>query len=222
MVDQEVARIARDRVQIEIAEQTARIKGEIERIKSEMSARGGFRSGWTLKRITDICADAVKSRVQLVWQTYFRFLTTSGISYSDTLANELKELVSYHLPEKLSDLKGYVKQNADLIGSPNLFDKLASELDSARSAALTKVGTEIDLFVHALRKKQEMKIEGETSTVVNIYSPVGSIQTGDYAISNVTQNLARLSQFAPQKRSFLGICLLETIDFTGVDFKNGL
>lgn len=65
MVDQEVARIARDRVQIEIAEQTARIKGEIERIKSEMSARGGFRSGWTLKRITDICADAVKSRVQL-------------------------------------------------------------------------------------------------------------------------------------------------------------
>jgi hypothetical protein len=189
MVDQEIIRIARDRTQLEIAEQNARIKEEIERIKAEMSARGTLHSSMTLKRITDICADAVKTRGQLAWQTYFRFLTTAGISHSDILANKLKELVSYHLPEQLGDLKGYVKQNADLVGSPNLFDGLAHELDKARAATLAKVGTEIDLFVHSLRKKEEMKIEGKSSTVVNIYSPVGSIQTGDYATANVTQHL---------------------------------
>ncbi len=189
MVDQEIIRIARNRTQIEISEQNARIKEEIERIKAEMSARGTLHSSMTLKRITDICADAVKTRGQLTWQTYFRFLTTAGISHSDTLANELKELVSYHLPEQLGDLKGYVKQNADLVGSPNLFDRLAHELDKARAVTLAKVGTEIDLFVHSLRKKEEMKIEGKNSTVVNIYSPVGSIQTGDYATANVTQHL---------------------------------
>ena len=189
MVDQEIVRIARDRTQLEIAEQSARIREEIERLKAEMNARGVLRSGLTLKRIADICADAIKSRGQLAWQIYFRFLTTSGISHSDTLANELKELVSYHLPEKLGDLKGYVKQNADLVGSPNLYDRLAPELDTARAATLAKVGTEIDLFVHSLRKKEEMKSEGNNSTVVNIYSPVGSIQTGDYAIAHVTQHL---------------------------------
>lgn len=189
MVDQKIVRIARERAQLEIVEQTARLKEDIERVKAEMSARGVLCSGMTLKRITGICVDAVKIRVQLVWQIYFRFLTTSGISYSDTLANELKELVSYHLPEKLGDLKGYVRQISALIRSPNLFDKVAPELDSARAAALAKIVTEIDLFVHALRKKYEIKTEGESSTIFNIYSPVGSIQTGEYSISNVTQSL---------------------------------
>lgn len=189
MVNQEIIRIARDRTQLEIAEQNARIEEEIERIKAEMSAKGLFHSSMTLARITDICADAVKTRGQLAWQTYFRFLTTAGISYSDTLADELKELVSYHLPEKLSDLKGYVKQNTNLVGQSDLFDCLALELGKARAATLAKVGTEIDLFVHSLRKKEEMKSEGKSATIVNIYSPVGSVQTGDYSTANVTQHL---------------------------------
>jgi hypothetical protein len=189
MVDQEIVRIARDRVQLEIAEQNARLREEIERIKADMSAHGVLRSGTTLKRITDICVDAVKTRGQIAWQTYYRFLTTAGISYSNSLANELKDLVSYHLPEKLGDLKGYVKQHTDLLGSPNLFDRLAHELDTARVATLAKMGTEIDLFVHSLHKKEQMKRQGSGATVVNIYSPVGSIQTGDYTIAHVSQHL---------------------------------
>jgi hypothetical protein len=63
------------------------------------------------------------------------------------------------------------------------------ELDSAKNQALAKVGTEIDLFVHALKKKEAVETNGTSSTVFNIYSPVGSIQTGDSSIANVTQNI---------------------------------
>lgn len=189
MINQEVKWIARERVELEVAEQTARLNEEIEHIKEEMHARGLHSSGMTLKRITEACVYAVRNRAHLVWQTYFRFLTITGISYSNTLTNELKDLVSGHLPEELEDLKGYVKQNADLIGFSNLFDSMAPELDSARVAVLAKIGTEIDLFVHALRRQQEVKVGGEAPTVFNIYSPVGSIQTGSYATANVSQNL---------------------------------
>lgn len=81
-----------------------------------------------------------------------------------------------------------VKRNSGSRGMPDSFNYAVSRFDAARSAALKKVGTEIDLFVYALQKKQGTRTGGE-APVFNIYSPVGSIQTGDHSISNVTQNL---------------------------------
>lgn len=188
MIDQEILKIAYDRVRIEIGEQNKNLRTEIDRVKAEMAGRG-LRSGMTIKRISDLCIDAVKNRAQLVWQTLFRFITTTGISYSEGLSEELKGLVAQHLPEKLGDLRGYIKQGAEIAGSPDQKDRYSQELDVARRGALAKVGTEIDLFVHSLRRKMESKSEEKTSAVFNIYSPVGSIQTGDNAIANVTQNI---------------------------------
>lgn len=189
MIDREIIKIARDRICIEIREQNNRLRDEIQRIKAEMSSRGVLHSGMTIKRVTDLCIETVKGRAQLVWQTLFRFITTTGISYTEELSKELKVLVAQHLPQKLDDLRGYIRQTAEFMGSANLHERFGQELDNARSQALEKVGTEIDLFVHSLRKKVEAEASDSSSTVFNIYSPVGSIQTGDNSITNVTQNL---------------------------------
>lgn len=189
MIDGEIIKIAHDRIRIEIGEQNNRLRTEIERIKAEMTGRGVLRSGMTIKRVSDLCIETVKNRAQLVWQTLFRFITTTGISYTEELSEELKGLVAQHLPEKLGSLRGYIEQTAKLAGSPDLHERFGQELDNARNQALDKVGTEIDLFVHSLRKKIEAEANGFPSTAFNIYSPVGSIQTGDNSIANVTQNL---------------------------------
>ena len=55
--------------------------------------------------------------------------------------------------------------------------------------AIKKVGTEIDLFVQSLRKKAAEQKNESSSTIFNIYSPVGSIQTGDGSIANITQSI---------------------------------
>ena len=189
MIDQEIIKIAHDRIRIEIGEQNNTLHREIDRIKAEMVGRGSLRSGMTIKRVSDLCIETVKNRAQLVWQTLFRFITTTGISYSEKLSEELKGLVAQHLPENLGDLKGHIEQITELAGSPNLHEKFGQGLYSARNQALAKVGTEIDLFVHSLKKKAEAESNGASSTVFNIYSPVGSIQTGDSSIANVTQNI---------------------------------
>lgn len=189
MIDREIMKIAHDRICIEIREQNNRLRAEIQRIKAEMSSRGVLHSGMTIKRVTDLCIETVKGRAQLVWQTLFRFITTTGISYTEELSKELKDLVAQHLPQKLDDLRGYIRQTAKLMGSANLHERFGQELDNARSQALEKVGTQIDLFVHSLRKKVEAEASDSSSTVFNIYSPVGSIQTGNNSIASVTQNL---------------------------------
>lgn len=150
MADEEIKKIAHDRIRLEIGEQNNNLCIEIDRIKAEMSAKGLLRSGAIIKRVTDLCAETTKNRAQLVWQTLFRFITTTGISYSEDLPEELKGIVAQYLPEKLDDLRGQIKKITEIAGSPNLFERMEQELDKARTRALAKVGTEIDLFVHAL------------------------------------------------------------------------
>jgi hypothetical protein len=189
MIDQEVEKIANDRVRIEIGEQNRRLRSEIERIKREMNFRGMLHSSTTITSVTSLCVYTLKNRAQLVWQTLFRFITTAGISYSPELADELKGWVAQYLPEKIGDLKGYIKQTAEMTGFLRLHERLGKGLDDGRKQALDKVGTEIDLFVHSLKKNAEA-VKGEaTSNVFNMYSPMGSIQTGDTSIANVTQNI---------------------------------
>ena len=189
MIDEKIIKIANDRIRIEIDEQNNNLRKEIERIKAEMSGRGVWRSSMTIKRVTDLCVETVKNRAQLVWQTLFRFITTPDISYSEDLLDELKHLVAQHLQEQLYDLEGYVKQTAQISGSPNFHERMAQELHDARNQALAKVGTEIDLFVHSLKKKSDAEPNGTSALIFNIYSPVGSIQTGDSSVANVTQNI---------------------------------
>jgi len=190
MIEKEIIEIANDRIRIEIGEQNNKLSREIDRIKSEMAARGMFHSSVMITRVSDLCIETVKNRAQLIWQTLFRFITTTGISYSEELSEELKSLVANNLPEKLGDLRGHINNTAKLARSPNLEVKLDHGLDRARNQALAKVGTEIDLFVHSLRKKAAANNKNESSPMVfNIYSPVGSIQTGDNSIANITQNI---------------------------------
>ncbi len=189
MVDEKITKIAHDRICIEINEQNNNLRSEIVRIKEEMSERGLLRSGMTIKRVTDLCIETTKNRAQLVWQTLFRFITTTGISYSKDLSKELKGLVAFHLPEKLEDLKSHIKQIAEIAGSPNQFEKNRQELDSARNQALAKVETEIDLFVLSLKEKEAVGTNGTPSSTFHFYSTVGSFQTGDSSIANVTQHI---------------------------------
>lgn len=190
MLDQKIVKIAQERIRIEIGEHIRTLRTEIERIKSEMAGKGALRSGVTIKPITDLCANAVRNRAQIVWQTLFRFITTSGISYYEELSNDLKAMIAQYLPEKLKDFRGFVKQASEIVGLPNShLGRYEEELSAARRGGLAKVGTEIDLFVHSLKRKSEIQSEEKKSTVFNIYSPVGSIQTGDNSIANVSQNI---------------------------------
>ncbi|MHB8773429.1 MAG: hypothetical protein ACYC7J_20755 [Syntrophales bacterium] len=187
MLDQDIVNIAKDRINLEIGEQKKWLHTEIQRIKAEMAGRGLLHSSIIVKRVADVCVEAVKNRAQLVWQILFRFITTTGISYTEGLSEELKALIALHLPSQLADLKDQVIEISQFAGAQKMHTTLETELDAARSVALAKVGTEIDLFVHSLKRKADLQEGKSTSTVFNVYSPVGSIQIGDNSIANVNQ-----------------------------------
>lgn len=189
MLDEQVSRLARERIQIEITDQNARLATEIARIKAEMAARGVLNSGATMVRIANLCTEAAKDRGQLAWQTLYRFISTAGVRYGKTLADDLKSIVSEFLPPELGDLKAHPKQFAQLLNNQNIISELERTVESGRVMALARVQNEIDLFVVSLKNRQDVSSEKADSTTFNIYSPVGSIQTGPNAVAFVSQKL---------------------------------
>jgi hypothetical protein len=179
MLDEKIVELACRHTQLEIKEQWEHLRNELNTIKTKMAVQGALGSGATLVRITGLCARAVNNRAHLIWHTLHRFITTTGIHYSDELSSELKALIAHELPEDLPDFKGYIKNTIKILNAPKTAEKLLDQLDSARDHALNKVGTEVDLFVHSLKKKSELPETGLESHVFNIYSPAGPLQTVD-------------------------------------------
>jgi len=179
MLDEKIVELARRRTQLEIKEQWEHLRNELNTIKTKMAVQGALGSGATLVRITDLCAHAVNHRGHLIWHTLHRFITTTGIQYSEELASELKALVAHELPEDLPDFKDYIKNTIKILNAPKTAEKLLDQLDRARDHSLNKVGTEIDLFEQSLKKKSELSETGVESQIFNMYSPAGPIQTID-------------------------------------------
>ncbi|MDH3566838.1 MAG: hypothetical protein OEM61_05710 [Desulfobacteraceae bacterium] len=179
MLDEKIVELACRRTQLEMKEQWEQLRTELNMIKTKMAVQGGLGSGATLVRITDLCARAVNNRAHLIWHTLYRFITTTGVNYSDELSSELKALTAHELPEDLPDFKDYIKNTIKILNAPKTAEKLLDQLDNARDHALNKIGTEIDLFVQSLKKKSELSETGVESPIFNMYSPAGPIQTID-------------------------------------------
>lgn len=189
MIDPQILKITDERIKIEIEQQNQHLRDEIKRVSAEMAARGLGHSGAMIGSISKLYKQYIKNQAHLIWQTLFRFITTSGISYSESLASDLKEIVSKYLPESFPDFKNYILKSASHFGSDNIYNEVESDLASTRGHTLRLIGTEIDLFVYSLREKSKIKESDNKSTILNIYSPVGSIQTGDNAMANIIQNI---------------------------------
>jgi diguanylate cyclase (GGDEF)-like protein len=153
MLDKEIARLARDQIRLEIAEQNAQLRAEIGRIRAEMSARGVLHSGMTLHKVAQACADAARDRGQLTWKTLSRFVTTAGVLYDEELGDDLKAVVDEFLPPTLEDLKGYPKQEAEYLNNQNAVAELERMVEDARSSILAKTKNEIDLFTISLKTR---------------------------------------------------------------------
>ena len=194
MLDQQITRIADDRIKLEIAEQNKKVCEDIQRIMSEMAARGSVHSGATIQMLASLCSEATKDRVQLAWVTLFRFFTTGGVKYYDGLAEELKNIVASYIPESLDDLKGYLKKQIELLGMAGLISEAYRRVEAERITALVRINGEIDLFVISLRGREKILSDKSDQNVFNIYSPVSAIQTGSHAIAYPTQYLDASTQ----------------------------
>ena len=197
MADNNLLTILKKKIGFEISSQFPSIKDEIAEIKSEMLSKNMLQSGMTFKKVADLCERNISIRAEIISKTICTVVETSGIEYSAQLEDHLKEMASKHLPEKLGDIQGYLRQTGKLVGLSLIdreIDRRLKQFRVIRDLNLRRIYTDIEFLMHKMEADLQRKYMDDRKNVFNINAPVGSIQTGDQSISNVNQSIDQSSR----------------------------
>jgi hypothetical protein len=183
------------RLDVEKQEQLRAWVKEITIMKEEASRYGRLGSSAWLSSLTEKFGTFIKARGDLVWSVVVRTVSIGGVEDIQTLAEDLRAIVDLQLEENHHEISelfskefgAYIARN-----SATYFE----ELNRARSQSQLKISSEIDLFVVSLKRRMATSNEKDQANVFNIYSPVGTIQTGTGSIAHVTQNVDTASMQA--------------------------
>lgn len=191
----EIAEMTTKRIELDKVTQEREIDLAIAAARAEAAAHGMSNSSRAVLQIEGIYVAAIRDRVISVWETIKRYADAGGISYSPTLAEELKKLVRSYAPALPSESDWSVDQEAVRLGLFNMELYSRDNLPKAYTAAHAHVEAEIDHYVLALRKISRMS--QPISQILNISdSTIANLQTGDGAIATVTQTVNNAHQLA--------------------------
>ncbi len=185
MIDPTVLKIADDRIHLELDGDRTRISREIEAVLVRAAARG--MGGNVVGETARICAKAAEERADLAWRIMYRTVTSANVGYSDALESDLKTAVAAHL--QVDGLKAEVSEIARRVGStnPQMVAGVTSDVDTAANRGLRRTFNEIELFVASLKTPASAAAPSVGHTI-NVYAPVGAIQTGAGANASIVQN----------------------------------
>jgi hypothetical protein len=188
VIDPKIIAFATNRIKLEIEEQDKRVTKNIETLKATMASRGMLNSGNMIAAVQDECAKAVYERADIVWQVLHRAITTAGVEYEKDLEQQLQTAATQYFPEHMNGLKYRVHEVAKLIGMGDLVNRIPDKVLEARSAALQRICSEIELFALALKKAPTDN--APYAPQINIsHSSIGAFQAGHQAVAHVTQQI---------------------------------
>ncbi len=148
--------IANTTIQLEISDLKKQYKDDLEILYEDMSRKGQLNGTPMLGRLSKFCLNEIDGCALLIRNTLLRVIKDSGVSYSDKLAAELKNIVKSHLTGEIGNINGYIKQKNKL--GPTLEAQLAikeTELNNKRSNELKKINSEIDLLAISLKNQEK-------------------------------------------------------------------
>jgi hypothetical protein len=189
LLEDELISIADRQIQLASEQQEDKLSEDIAKIRVELSKRGMLRGSTLVLMVQKACAQAISERGEFIWEILFRCIQTIEIEYDKNLEQQLKSIVSKHLPEQVESLSSLVLEAAKQARMQNLAS-LPDEVGKARGAVLNKIYTEIELFLVQLKHSTPKATPYSPSQVYNFHnSNIGAIQTGSGSTANVTQQV---------------------------------
>jgi hypothetical protein len=189
MIDDDIVRIARNRARIEIARQEQQLKDAIGRVNAGAAAEGVGGSSIPLLRIAELCATAAIDRGDIVWRVLHRVVAAAGVRYEPYLESELKSVAHEFLSPTLQDLRDIPREAAIIVGIAPIIPHLEGIVSEGQRIGRERAWNEIEIFVAYLRSVEAHPQPGSQAVTLNVYAPIGAIQTGDGSQAIVVQGI---------------------------------
>jgi hypothetical protein len=177
----------------------------------EAAAAGAVHGSRRVVAAFEVLRAEIETRMNRVWLNLHRAVTSAGVAPNgEELAEELKAFLTESSTEVMTDIRSaWVDESRVLRGSPWGGPTLDEEL----GRAVRKQVVEAELFA--------MNVTGLTPaaagpTVINVYAPVGAVQTGASSSAIVDQRIDTESAQALIATFQKIAAIVETIDDAAV------
>jgi len=174
----------------------------LEHAKAVLMNRAGARnlgqSSYVVNEVLRLCSDELKVLANLAWQDLHRTLELLGSQGQPPVAQDLETAVHALVKAEYPAIESFYSNAVQ--HQPGTKAALRPELD----CALRSVDAEIGLY--AAWKQRALREAGEQGgpTILNFYSPVGAVVTGEHAqvtVQQILEQRAAILQALEQVRS---------------------
>jgi hypothetical protein len=197
MLNPKVAKLADERIQIQLNQRHKQFRQEITRVTDQMTLQGTLDSTIANREFFNRYASEIETRASIVWEELKKVLSAIDVHPSEELASHLKQDVETYLLSTANDLTKDISKLANYIMNTQEIDNLIDKLTNTQNKALERINNGIELFVLSLGRTKEKEVRDEsTKNIINGTGNVGAVQTGQGATSNVTQIISSNDQEA--------------------------
>lgn len=179
----------RTKASLEERETFARIQDQTRQAHRAAAARGMLNSSFCINQVCDIHTCQLNVFSNLTWQIIHRVITVANIGLYEEKGNDLKTLFSEVFDECSNKIASSLKSELNRAklprGDEHWMNIFSAEVEHSRA----KIHSEIDLYIIGEQARANNISENSGGSVVNFYSPVGTVQTGSHAVANVTQTI---------------------------------
>ena len=164
---------ARERLADQVSTQNLRLTDEIAALIRDNEARGMLKSSETLMQSTLLCCESVQNRLEIFLDTLNDVIKRSGSAESEIGPAELKELVAEFFPPNDPFFRDQLSSVAELVGAPDVVEKLQTKVETTRAHVLTRLGVEIDILCRRLKSKKAMFWQSSSFAKVVLAGEIG-------------------------------------------------
>jgi hypothetical protein len=149
MLDPKIDDMARERIDVAIEERWSWLDRETSAIKSRMNSRGLLRSSVTAGQILELYRNELDIQAAMAWGHLKAVIIVVGIRGLGELGTDVKSFID----ERVYELAGHLLERLQEVIRP--FEKMSrarpgEQMEQAKTHAIRKIHSEIDLFEAAL------------------------------------------------------------------------
>lgn len=194
MLDPKISDMARERIAVAIDERWNTLARETLEIRSQMNRRGILRSSITANHFLELYRSELDIQASTAWGHLKTVLINVGIHELDNLGTDLKSFMKEAIDRLTLDLLKKLEtvlRPVERMSRVNPHDHLGE----AKTHAIRKVYTEIDLFAAGLAQElHPAEAGGDTHITISSGGQVGVLQTGAFATASTTVHLDSTSK----------------------------
>ena len=143
----EIEENMKEKLRLLVVDLISAVEKKMQLMMADHSAKGMLKSGNTIKKTMDYISEENKT----LYKESINYLNESSLNYHPELEINVQKLVKEAHETYKNDVLVRFQKSTDVVGNPNLYQRMLPEIESSMASDLAKFQNELNLLLAKLK-----------------------------------------------------------------------